>query len=1061
MIHPKSAINKISPISIDKVFQRNRLFALLGQGSSTNVFWISGPGGCGKTTLMASYLARQKLPCLWYQVDAMDGDPATFFYYFGQAAVPLIDPAAPPMPLLTPEYHSKMDVFILRYFEILYQRIKPFSWIIFDNVQDATKKTPLSKLLAVAVKQLPSHLYMAIISRNEPPPAMSRFIANQTIQLIGWSQLAFSRDEFKEFLTFSKSRIGADEGDKLYQLTKGWIAGAILYLLHPSGDYTSSTLATAPAPGNISNYFIAEILEKSNSEIRQFLLQTAFLPYMTVKMTNELTGMDAESILENLYKKNFFLDKRRLPVVTYRYHPIFHDFLLQQGRKVFSPERLKAARCRAGEILERHGKPEEAFLLYSQADVYESMHAIILSQAETLVNQGRYSLLSAWIESLPHDFITKYPWLLFWQGFACMVLKPQKGKALCSRAFELFFLEEDIKGQIFSWATIIEIFFMLRGNFTDLDHWISEGERVGELLEDIKETKLSERFSCSMLMALLIRNQAHDAMEKWQSRCERLLDRCTDQYVRATLMGNLFWSYSWLGQVDKAIRMEARLSLELDAANQPPLVKIIINCVLSLSFALRGAHQSCRETTAETLVMAEQTGIHIYDFLLLVYSIYPGLGTGDVTQVRPVLKKMKEALIPYAIWDNGLYHFFVAWCAILTGDHSVAGKELQTADKLLEICGNPYTIACARILRSQLYLEMEDPKKAERVLEYALSDKRLSNSTNIHIIMDLAFADCSYAQNHTREAEFHMQSALSNISKNGLSMPFSMINRRLGLLCAKALETGIKERTAVEIIKRWQLQPPQAKPVCERWPWPIKIYVLGHFKVLSGDKILTLSVKTPRKPLELLAMLICAGQTGIFRQKIAGMLWPESDGDRALQTLNTTLHRLRKLLKNNKAIGQRAGQIFLNGNICWVDSWHFQWQGEKLSSRLDQTGVINAVSKAMKLYRGPFTTGHDYLAMAAGYSEQLKKQWLGVVAAAVPLFISGDIKKETERAVQQALAVDETAAAVFSIMAGDFAKNGKHTEVVDILLHCRTLLAKQDIALGQKTLNVLDDLQSK
>ena len=55
-------------------------------GNNYPLTWVAGPPGAGKTTLVASYLDTHKIPCLWYQVDGVDADIATFFYYMGMAA---------------------------------------------------------------------------------------------------------------------------------------------------------------------------------------------------------------------------------------------------------------------------------------------------------------------------------------------------------------------------------------------------------------------------------------------------------------------------------------------------------------------------------------------------------------------------------------------------------------------------------------------------------------------------------------------------------------------------------------------------------------------------------------------------------------------------------------------------------------------------------------------------------------------------------------------------------------------------------------------------------------
>ena len=138
MRRQQASISKISPLIIGNVIRRERLFTLLDRKVPTNAFWISGPGGSGKTTFVASYLQDRDIPCLWYQVDAMDGDPASFFYYLGMAAASLMDPAdgtdaithsGVPSPTWRPLFCVILNC--------SYQRIQPDSWFIYDNFQEA------------------------------------------------------------------------------------------------------------------------------------------------------------------------------------------------------------------------------------------------------------------------------------------------------------------------------------------------------------------------------------------------------------------------------------------------------------------------------------------------------------------------------------------------------------------------------------------------------------------------------------------------------------------------------------------------------------------------------------------------------------------------------------------------------------------------------------------------------------------------------------------------------------------------------------------------------------
>src|SRR5947208_13677661 len=78
---------------------RPRLFALLDEARARPIVWICAPPGAGKTTLVASYIEARRLPCLWFQVDVADADPATFVHYARLAAGQLAGAAADALPL--------------------------------------------------------------------------------------------------------------------------------------------------------------------------------------------------------------------------------------------------------------------------------------------------------------------------------------------------------------------------------------------------------------------------------------------------------------------------------------------------------------------------------------------------------------------------------------------------------------------------------------------------------------------------------------------------------------------------------------------------------------------------------------------------------------------------------------------------------------------------------------------------------------------------------------------------------------------------------------------------
>ncbi|MGB3221513.1 MAG: hypothetical protein WBB23_01805 [Desulforhopalus sp.] len=1052
-------ISKFSPPVIKNPVRRERLFTLFDNKSPARSLWISGPAGSGKTTFVASYLKEKNLPYLWYQIDAIDETPADFFHYLDLAAAPLLEPAVSPMPLLKGElakYPAHLDNFALHYFETFYRQVRPGSWLIFDNFQDAPKKSSLLQVLASAINQLPEDIVIAILSRNDFPPVFSRFIANRTMKTIGRNQIKFSSEEFDAFLAKTGRIINETHSRQLYQATNGWIAGAILWLLDAESDGETEPFSTDYTPQNIFDYFTTEILNTTGTQTQNFLLQTSLLPHITPIAASELTGMKAEDCLNILSRKNFFIERNQTNN-CYDYHPLFRQFLQTSISRIYSAALRRKIFYRAAQIIDGHGWLEEAIDLYLKAEAFDSSASGILNLAPSLIFQGHYTRLSSWIDALPERFCKENPWLLFWKGSAYTIQKPLQAQFLCSMAYRLFVIRHDLPGQVLSWATSVELFFILRSGFTELDYWIQEGERLGQQLSGEKDPDLYGHFASNMLMALLLRDQGHPDMEKWQNQCEALLMHCNDLQVRVSLMKNLFWSYHWLGQVHKSQVTEAKLQILQNTDNLPPMVQIILNGFFILSSVIAGNHRLCLSKTTTTLALAEKNGIHVYDFMMFACCAYTMMGTGNMSQVQEILEKMRKALTPAAVWDQGHYHFLNAWFTMQEGDLIKAKSEMTKASILIESCGNPFTIALSRVLHSQLLLALGKEDEVETILASVMNDRRLGKSRLIDFITKLSLADCACAGNCVEEEKRNLQEAFAIAREHGLSMPFALCNKRLGILCKKALDAEIETQTVIEFIRHRHLQAPDPRTASDRWPWPIRIYTLGRFSINTIDKPLECSGKPSRKPLELLTFLISVGQKGAFRQVIAGRLWQDSDGDRAIQNLNTTLYRLRKILGSDEAVTLKNGQLKLNPQFCWIDCQHFEWLAHEIDNTASSLTLVECIEKAFDLYRGPYTTGYENISVAISYGEQLKKLWFRVLAAALPIFVE---KQLTFRdLLEKALAEDDTAASVFSYLLNVSSKEKRGVEAISIIHQCQNLLTDQGILFGNKTKALLSKFE--
>ena len=136
-------------------------------------------------------------------------------------------------------------------------------------------------------------------------------------------------------------------------------------------------------------------------------------------------------------------------------------------------------------------------------------------------------------------------------------------------------------------------------------------------------------------------------------------------------------------------------------------------------------------------------------------------------------------------------------------------------------------------------------------------------------------------------------------------------------LAAFALARDIEPTLARELIVRHRLKAPLEAD--HRWPWPVRLRVLGGFSVELDGAPLPASRKESRRLLELLQLLAAHGTDALAQDVVADALWPDAEGDAARNSLDNAVHRLRRLLGGEDRVLLRHGALALNRERCWVD----------------------------------------------------------------------------------------------------------------------------------------------
>jgi two-component SAPR family response regulator len=165
--------------------------------------------------------------------------------------------------------------------------------------------------------------------------------------------------------------------------------------------------------------------------------------------------------------------------------------------------------------------------------------------------------------------------------------------------------------------------------------------------------------------------------------------------------------------------------------------------------------------------------------------------------------------------------------------------------------------------------------------------------------------------------------------------------------------------------------------------FPVTIFTLGRFSLLVSGKPADFGRKTPKRPLDLLKAIIAQGGREISISRLASLLWPDVDGDKAICSFNTTLHRLRKILRDNRVLVLRDGYLSLDARYCWVDVWTFEGQlgGVKRVLRdatdSNQTYLLKGFTEnLLALYQDHFLARDEMTSWSVSMRERLRSKYI-------------------------------------------------------------------------------------
>jgi ATP/maltotriose-dependent transcriptional regulator MalT/DNA-binding SARP family transcriptional activator len=1048
--------SKIIPPKSSGLFPRERLFKRIDDLQDRPIIWITGPAGSGKTSLTSSYLKKRSSSVLWYQIDSGDNDIATFFYYLGMAAEKIFPGKNKSLPLLTPEYLQDIPTFTRRFFERLFGFLRKPSFIIFDNYQEIQTDSLMHQLISIALSMIPPHIKVCFLSRLMPPPEMIRLRANDLMGIISWQDL---RLDLAETIEIARSRyrknVSEVEFTQLHQTIDGWVAGLILTIESMKINSSRFQRLRLQPSEEIFEYFAKEVFFKSEDKLQNFFLQTAFFPKISIEMAQKLTGsLEAGQILNKLSKNSFFTVEHGQQIPQYEYHPLFRNFLMDLVQKRFSQDYLADLQNKAARLLLEDGQIEAAVTLFQKINQWEILVPLILKCAPTMISQGRDRPLEQWLRSLPSEVVEKNGWLLYWLGISLMTQNLSESRSHLERAFSFFDGQKDMYGQLLSWSGIVSTIIFSQDDFSQLDKWIDWIDSQADLPLHLTKPGLEEVLVTSMMGALTYRRPNHPKVEQWIAKAQQVSEDSSNLNLRIRASVYLGVYFFWTGHFARLRHIVNQVQKNAALFQNSPLPRIVTKWTDSHYFFFHNPEgEACQRTAQEGLDTAKTLGVHLFDMQLYGNVVVGLLVDGKILEARGFLERMHS--VGRGRYSKAQYYYLSSWQAYLSNDHQLALFHAEQALNFITNSGYLLVEVPIRIVFAELLFETGKQEEAAKQLAMALNlADRLGGEYFIYIcnLTQARFALQKKGDSAQKKAGLnHLRLAMAAGRTLGLLNNYWWVPSWMTTLCLTALEEGIEIDYVQKVVIRRRLFPDIPPYHCKNWPWEIKIQTFGRFQITRNGEIVRFPVKAPKKVLLLLKALIACGSRGSSEEQLAQFLWPEADGDLALQSLATSLHRLRQLLDIDGVLSVRDGWTALNAKFCWVDAHVFEEllrrADEQASPTLFKSRLLDKnqhewyklLETAVSLYQGAFL-------------EDLNEPWAIVYREKLSLKFSRALLQLGEKCknsgaldlavayYEKGLEVDDLAESLYLGLMSCYQALGKSPEALKIYQRCKTVL---------------------
>lgn len=948
------------PTLSDRIYRRSRLIGLIEAGHRQGaVVWVDGPAGSGKTTLGATYVAGQEPPALWYRLNVEDSEPGVFF---SQLTALLPDQGSDPGRV--PVYDGRVAVdpkrFAFRFFRALAAQIPLGHTLVFDDYHEVDSASPLHEIFAVLVDELAPGRQVLIFSREAPPPPIVSRVPGGRVIRVGWESLRLDEEETAEIARrlLPGKRPPRADARRLHQRVQGWAAGLILLLQQAAAGGSAAGLPQQATPDTINEFFSAEVGRLGREEDPGALANLALFPLFSLEMADRLLPeTDVAELLERLYSRNFFLSRQERDRPLYSFHPLLREYLLKWLASQLGQEQFRSRQRAAAAVLEARDYSGEALDLYLQAGAWRESEALFLKLVPTLGRLGAYRRIAAYLARLPDALLEASPWLLYWWGASRWMSGEPPARNHIERAWRLFAEQGDEQGMIISWCTLVESLVLDWGNLHPIDDWLAVHPRLAEGLA-AAPPEIRERAALALFMAYVYRRPQAPEMEDLAQSAHDLFIRSQDLLLKVMSGNQLTFFYAFMrGDLPKAAAYAHEISVLSEGAE--PIAQIVSHANRSLmAFWMEGDGVQARQLIETGIRLAREAGIHFWDYMLNAIGAWVSISCGRYEDAGNYVEALGRNLQHESLINRCVFHDTQAILHLHLGQVALADPHSELSLELARKGGMPYAEAASLMTRSRVRSLQRDYEAAAvlRAAARKIGDAMDNAFVRFHLGIFEALERLDRFGIGDRETENVLRAALKFAAEGRFNGHLWVDRPSLTRLCHEGLARNIEPDYLRGVVARHSLSAESQIWALDGWPFFLRINLLSGLEVrrLQGGGYE--SVPLTGRAAQLLETLVWEGAQRVDQQYLTDLLWPDADGDAARRNFDTTLHRLRRQLGDDRLLVLSEGRLSLDMSLCSTDVAVLRQSMKHLESLVerdtDRTRLLGVQAVVLKQLEG-------------------------------------------------------------------------------------------------------------